>query len=180
MNGGHRCSNYWQGHEKGHQFRLLRKRRRSARLSDSSGEESLLVGDFQCAFNKEAIVIATDQGIRRLLRKVDGLQAHLAKCAQDSGVTAISSYITCYVCLKRCPIFILPCQDVQHAFCQICLKRFHHETGRSESTLFLRACPLGCRFKNGTPWHIRVKSSLAGARVLSLDGWVSQRLRSEV
>lgn len=180
MNGRHRCVNYWHGHEKGHQFCLMRKDRQSPRLSDSSGEEPLLVGDFQGTFDQKAIEIAMDQEIRRLLGKKNGLEAQLAKCAQDSGVTEISSYITCYVCLKRCPIFILPCQYIQHSFCQICLKRFHHETGRSESTLFFRACPLGCRFKDGTPWHIRVKSRWAGARLLSLDGWVSQRLRAEV
>jgi hypothetical protein len=170
MSGRRRCRNYWQGHEKGHQFSASGKQRHSKRLSDTSGEESLLVGDFQCTFDKEAIEIAMHQEIRRLLKKVDGLQAHLAKCAQDSGVTQISSYITCFVCLRRCPIFILPCQDIQHAFCQICLKSFHHETGRSKSTLLLRGCPLGCRFKNGTPWHIRVKSPMAGTRLLSLDG----------
>jgi hypothetical protein len=180
MNGRRRCRNYWQGHEKGHQFSTSGKSMNTQRLSGSSGEESLLVGDFQCTFDKEAIEIAMHQNIRRLVKKVVGLQAHLAKCAHDSGVTRISSYITCFVCLKRCPIFILPCQDVQHAFCQICLERFHHETGRTPSTLFLRECPLGCRFKNGRPWQIRLKSPYAGTRLLSLDGWVPQRLRSEI
>lgn len=174
--GSERCRNYWIGHEKGHQFTgcSLNSDPRTPLRRSGTSIESMRIGDFECSFDQEAVILALYTEIVRLLNEVEDLKAVLARTAQSCTVAQVSSYRTCYGCLKRVPIFILPCRDVQHTFCEGCLTSSRHDTGRNQSTLTLTGCLLGCHFKQGKPWRIRVKSPNAGARLLSLDGYVSQ------
>ena len=158
-----RCENYWVGHEKGHQFFQGNWHRQYP-------VPSLLVGEFQCSFKPEEVILALYAELTRLLREGGEVETAISLVAKASGVTNVSSNRTCFTCLSQCPVFILPCEQVQHTICEDCAMRFSYSTSRSQSTLFLQRCPLGCQFKNGKPWQSRVKPPSAGVRLLSLDG----------
>ena len=163
MVSGHaRCRNYWGGHEKGHQF--FRRRDENGRREGPT----LLVGDFVCTWEPEELI----KSLYADIRKYEGSEIWMAylDTAKRSGVCSVRSNRTCFTCLSECPVFILPCERMQHAICEECAMRFSYDFGRSQATLCLQRCPLGCRFKNGKPWHSRIKPSTAGVRILSLDG----------
>ena len=156
-----RCSNYWVGHEKGHQF--SRQQQDAVRR-----DPSLLVGEFYCTWDPERLIkVLFAQICQQYGREV---AITFPNAAKGSGVRNIRSNWTCFTCLLECPVYILPCEYVQHTICERCAMKFNYNVGRSQATLCLKRCPLGCRFKERKPWHNKVKPSAAGARILSLDG----------
>ena len=158
-NNSKRCRNYYVGHEKGHQFRF----------TDSG--PTLLIGEFQCSFDPEMVIIELYSQINTLLNADDDIEMAISLVAKASSVASVSSNRTCFTCLSQCPVYILPCENVHaHTICEKCALRFTDSEGRSQSTLSLHSCPLGCQFRQGKPWYSRVKAPTAGVRLLSLDG----------
>ena len=161
ISGRTRCRNYWVGHEKGHQF--LR-----SEGSMRNRDPSLLVGEFQCTWDPDTFT-------KHLYAEIDhqegcDIWTSFPVVGKRTGVSSIRSNRTCFTCLSECPVYILPCEHVQHTICQRCAIMFKYSPDRSQATLSLQGCPLGCRFKGGRPWHSRIKPSRAGVRILSLDG----------
>jgi ferredoxin len=156
-----RCRNYWDGHEKGHQFVAPGQ-------TDSEQNTALLVGGFLCTWEPERVMKAIYAEICR--QRSEEIAIIFPKVAESSGVRYVRSNRTCFTCLSECPVYILPCEHVQHTICTTCATRFNHDIGRSQATLCLQRCPLGCNFREGRPWHSRIKPPTAGVRVLSLDG----------
>lgn len=156
-----RCCNYWAGHEKGHQF--LRPGQ-----TNSKPNPALLVGGFLCTWEPERVIKSLYAEICR--QEGREIATTFPNAAKSSGVRCVRSNRTCFTCLSECPVYILPCKDVQHTICTRCATRFNHDIGRSQATLCLQRCPLGCSFKEGRPWHSRIKPPAAGVRILSLDG----------
>ena len=171
-NGALRCRNYYVGHEKGHQFLPYQVGNGSANFMLSRLGQSFLVGQFECSFDPEKAITELYSQITRLMSNEINVETTLSLVAKASGVTSISSNRTCFTCLSNCPVYILPCENVQHTICEGCAIRFTDQRGRSQSTLLLQNCPLGCAFKKGTPWYSRTKAPAAGVRLLSLDGYV--------
>jgi hypothetical protein len=167
-----RCLNYWTGHEKGHQFSRLPHYENDRRPNDLFGGPRLLVGEFQCSFNPEEVLIALYTEIERLRTDGGYLDDTVPLVSKASGVVNVNGNRTCFTCLSECPVYILPCEGKQHSICETCAFRFSSDRGRSQSTLFLKCCPFGCQFRNAKPWQIRLKPRTAGVRMLSLDGCV--------
>lgn len=170
MDGSRRCRNYFIGHEKGHQFSLFDYYLYGEKRSS---EPSLLAGEFQCSFKPDDVLLALYPEITRLLEEVVDMRSTFSQVAKTSGVTSIASNRTCFTCLSRCPVYILPCQSLQHTICEQCAHKFSHDYGQGKSSILLKQCPLGCQFETRKPWLIRVKPPLAGVRLLSLDGQVN-------
>ena len=156
-----RCRNYWVGHEKGHQF---------SRRENGTGRRnpSLLTGEFLCTWDPERLI----KNLYAEICQQEGREIGIAfpDAAKRSGVRSVRSNRSCFTCLSECPVYILPCEHIQHTVCGKCAVRFNYSVGRSQATLCLKRCPLGCRFRDGKPWHNRIKPSTAGVRILSLDG----------
>jgi len=160
-----RCRNYWESHEKCHQF--------SIGVDASSHSQVLADGGHLCSYDGEMYFNRLwEEVIAVVSRTLDGdsvSKRELAEAAQAIGINQIQSHRTCLACLSNCPTNMLPCKDIQHAICEQCLRRY---TGRYESSwAHLRECPLGCQLLI-SPWKIRVKPETAGSRVLALDGYV--------
>jgi hypothetical protein len=74
----------------------------------------------------------------------------------------------CFSCLRELPEHPLPCG---HVLCTRCITS-HGTTGTS-GQVSLEQCPLhSSRQIFPEAWHIRLKPSLAGVRILTLDGYV--------
>lgn len=159
--GQERCVNYWSGHEKGHQF----SRQQNSTLRQTP---SLLVGAFHCDWDPEGLIQSLYAEIRQ--QEDREVETTFPDTAKRSGVRSVRSNWTCFTCLAECPVYILPCEQIQHTICAGCAIKFNHSHARSQATLCLLRCPLGCRFKGERPWHNRLKPATAGARILSLDG----------
>lgn len=161
ISGQDRCRNFWDGHEKGHQF--------SRQESDTSPRHpSLIVGAFQCTWDPEGLIQTL---WAQVCQQEEGEpEVTFPDAAKRSGVRNVRSNRTCFTCLLQCPVYILPCEYVQHTICSDCAVKFNYSHGRSHASLCLTHCPLGCRFKGDRPWHSRIKPPAAGARILSLDG----------
>ena len=156
-----RCRNYWVGHEKGHQFSRPRNHTGRRHLP-------LLTGEFLCTWDPERSIKNLYAEIRRQEGREIGTTFQIA--AKRSRVRSVRSNRSCFTCLSQCPVYILPCEYVQHTICGNCAVLFNYSVGRSQATLCLKSCPLGCRFRDGQPWHGRIKPPTAGVRILSLDG----------
>ena len=179
---GEQCLNYWIGHEKGHQFIRRRRRRRGQEVEQREatakpvgrvgtfGGPRLLVGEFKCSLKPQEILDALYSEIECLRTAGGFVEDTVPLVSKASGVIAINGNRTCFTCLSECPQYILPCAKIQHSICENCAFRFSFDRGRSQCTLFLRSCPLGCQFRNEKPWQIRLKPPTAGVRMLSLDG----------
>jgi hypothetical protein len=187
-NGTIRCSNRWDGHNKGHQFRArtpnsLKSGKTSltvdplpisAYIEDAISIPTLLIGGFKCAVNSQKVLLALHSEIRKILQtsqNTSNRKLAFSQHARAIGVTSIVSNRTCLVCLSNCPVYILPCKNLQHTICESCVERFSSNSPRSSSILSVESCPLGCQFTT-SPWLIRRKPLSAGVRVLTLDGYV--------
>jgi hypothetical protein len=165
-----RCRNYWQGHEKGHQFRGG-AHRIAKPSSDSDSEVDLFAAEFNISLNDESY-------IPRLWKEISALDGYddatikkrLAERARKCGMDKITSQRTCLSCLSNCPTNVLPCSKSgrQHSICESCIRRYAGPSNES-SRASLKQCPLGCG-PFTSPWTIRVKPTTAGPRVLALDG----------
>ena len=155
-----RCQNYWEGHDKGHQFTCSDR--------PSTQANMLRVGEFKCSFEPKSTLDSLYHEIKQILRSGQAIEK-LSLTAQASGVSSISSNRTCFSCLSNSPSYILPCVPLQHSICEECLKRFDTSGQHVGSTASLNHCPLTCRFAF-FPWSIRLKPRAAGVRVLKLDG----------
>ena len=157
---GRRCRNYWEGHEKGHQFQSL-----------AAGEDTLAVGQHESTYDGDKyMALLWDEIHSMSSESLDGNGAakrKLADAAQAVGVNRVESQRTCLSCLSNCPTNTLPCQGVQHSICKACIRRYM--SGHGSSWAHITQCPLGCRL-SVTPWRIREKPERAGSRLLSLDG----------
>jgi hypothetical protein len=106
----------------------------------------------------------------------DGEQLNLrllGKIARRSHVNKVTSNVTCFTCLQHSPRYILPCDsNPQHMFCEYCASMFSSPDSTKE-TLIIRRCPFGCHLADGRAWKIRLKPSMAGARLLALDGYAT-------
>jgi hypothetical protein len=158
-----RCCNYWESHEKGHQF--------SSEVEAPSDEVPLAVGEHKSSYNAELYFNRLGEEVFTIsTRRGDGdisTKRKLAETAQSIDIALLQSQRTCLSCLSNCPTNTLPCVGAQHAICEKCIRRY---TTRSESSwAHLTQCPLGCQLMT-SPWKIRVKPDTAGSRVLALDG----------
>ena len=183
MSGRQRCLNYYVGHEKGHQFAPLTPRLESARSPSpsssyaSTSAPSLLVGEFQCSFEPGKVIEELYSAIIGLLERGDNTETATTLVAEASGVASVSSNRTCYPCLSQCPVYMLPCDGLQHTICEQCAIRFTDTARRSQTTVCLKRCPLSCYFRRGAEWRGRIKPPTAGVRLLSLDGSVTELLQ---
>ena len=155
-----RCQNYWEGHDKGHQFTRDDKPFLQARI--------LIVGEFECSFQLKVTLDLLLTEIRQMLGSGQAVEK-LSITAKESGVSSITSNRTCFSCLSNCPVYILPCVPLQHTICEECVVKFDTGKHQAVSTASLDHCPLACRFAN-SPWSIRLKPEAAGVRILTLDG----------
>jgi len=181
-NSGRRCRNYWQGHDKGHQFHgNHRNRPRPVQLDSLGSDVDIRFDDFRASFDDEGC----RQDLWRELSSLDNgngtdIKAELASRARTCGVNQITSQRTCLSCLSNCPTNVLPCrtpinsrpgsiyQNIQHAICEACVRRYAGPPSESSFALISR-CPLGCELSR-PPWRIRIKPTTAGPRLLALDG----------
>ena len=170
--GAQRCLNYYVGHEKGHQFAPTFKAFRHPRHESSTSvlAASLLVGEFECSFESGKVIEELFKEVSRLIERNDDVEVATTLVAKASGVTSISSNRTCFPCLSQCPIYILPCEGVRHTICEKCAIRFTERRHQTQSSIKLQRCPLGCNFRHGREWQMRVKPRAAGVRLLALDG----------
>jgi hypothetical protein len=134
-----------------------------------NSQESMTIGEFKCTFNPESVLDTLQSEVDRYLRTGDFLNG-LALVATASSVSKINSNRTCFACLSQCPVYILPCEQVQHTICEKCAIGFSSSTQLGNSTLCLESCPLCCHFVNAQPWRTRVRPPTAGVRLLALDG----------
>ena len=172
--GAQRCVNYYVGHEKGHQFATTSNTfawdHRHESLT-SVHAASLLVGEFECSFESGKVIEGLFREVSRLIKRNDDVEVATTLVAKASGVTSISSNRTCFPCLSQCPVYILPCEEgVGHTICEKCAIRFSERGQQTQSSVKLQRCPLGCYFKHGREWQMRVKPRAAGVRLLALDG----------
>lgn len=159
----YRCQNYFDGHEKGHQYFVYTP------TFNNYKTYSQEVGDFDASYVSKNLVRTLNREIEACLQSGD-LREKLRLTAQASGMSSITSHRTCLVCLSRCPTYVLPCKQVQHAVCEECVFKFDGHTGSVENdSIKLSRCPLGCEFTVDV-WKTKFKPAAAGARVLSLDG----------
>ena len=80
--------------------------------------------------------------------------------------THFISHSACFSCLRELPEHPLPCG---HVLCTRCITSY--STAKTPGQISLEECPLhssSSRFPEA--WHIRVKPTLAGVRILTLDG----------
>ena len=161
-----RCRNYWEGHEKGHQFQFIVKEK--AALSD---QDTVAVGQHENSYDGDRYTVLLWDEIHSMASGgLDGgttAKRRLADAAQEAGVSKVQSQRTCLSCLSNCPTNTLPCRGPQHSVCELCIRRYTR--GHESSWAHLTQCPLGCQLST-TPWKIRVKPETAGSRVLALDG----------
>lgn len=79
--------------------------------------------------------------------------------------SSICSHATCFCCLMDVPEHPLPCG---HVFCMACIKAYGKQT---KELVSLSCCPLHtASTKWARPALVRSKPTLAGVRILSLDG----------
>ncbi|WPG99958.1 calcium-independent phospholipase a2-gamma [Acrodontium crateriforme] len=79
--------------------------------------------------------------------------------------SSLCSHATCFCCLMDVPEQPLPCG---HVFCMACIKAYGKQT---KELISLSCCPLHrASTKWARPALIRSKPTLAGVRILSLDG----------
>jgi len=171
--GQRRCKNYWNGHEKGHQFELsnitlLTNSRRSTTSVNS--QDGLQVGNYQSSYDPEAF---TDRLWNEVtaLRNGDHSMEKLASAATSCGVAGLTTQRTCLACLSNTPTNMLPCRPSQHGICENCIRRYN-PTSEEATLIQITSCPLGCSLTKSS-WSIRVKPRTAGARILALDGFVA-------
>lgn len=135
---------------------------------------TLKIGVFENSFKADVAVEALYQEIFKLLDLKPFAQTQeFHQHAMSGKITKIVSNRTCLSCLSNCPVYILPCEkSIQHAVCEMCAEHFSSADAQSSANISLDRCPLGCSFTT-SPWHIRRKPLNAGARILTLDGYVA-------
>jgi len=157
-----RCSNYRDGHDKGHQFHT--------RSSSSHSDGWILEGEFEPTLDPDPVLDTLQSKITQYIDCED--KGELGWLAKESGVDEVTSNTTCFTCLSHSPRYILPCDNkLQHLICEECAIRFSSDF--SQGTLIIDRCPLGCDLADGKPWKIRLKPPTAGARLLALDGYAT-------
>ncbi|KAJ3460552.1 hypothetical protein MRS44_011419 [Fusarium solani] len=161
--GERRCRNYFESHEKGHQFEAF---------GDNSHEpdasvENLVVGVYKSSYDPAAFIDRLWEELSEIRDRAHSI-SRLASAATNCNVTGITTQRTCLACLSNAPTNMLPCTPHEHGICEDCIRRYNPRTGEA-SVIRMNACPLGCLFST-TPWNIRVKPRTAGARILALDG----------
>jgi hypothetical protein len=172
VDSGRRCRNYWEGHEKGHQFSPADEQG----LLDS---DDMAVGVYRSSYNADYYLERLWDEISHLGRQNADreivVRRRLTDQAQRIRLHEMHSQRTCLACLSNCPTNVLPCRNVrnvQHAICEQCIRRYAGPPNES-SWAYLSQCPLGCELdcELGTsPWTVRLKPNTAGARILALDG----------
>lgn len=176
---GSRCCNHWDGHEKGHQFSdslrlgptdIASRGVQSLKTLANTATPTLTVGNFESSVSSDKILSSLYEEISRVLQ-VETSDRKLAfnQTARGSGVADVISNRTCFACLSNCPVYILPCNKIQHTICEACVERFSTIDPNSTAVLALDQCPLGCPLTT-SPWMIRRKPLQAGVRILTLDG----------
>ncbi|KAI1427994.1 hypothetical protein F5Y12DRAFT_791152 [Xylaria sp. FL1777] len=155
-----RCKNYWESHEKGHQFDV------DQGIHRESGD-NLAFGKFESSYKPEAFSERLWKEVTRLRSRRDAID-QLGSAAVSCSVASITGQRTCLACLSNTPTSMLPCLPKQHCICEDCIRRYSRENN-GDSIIRITSCPLGCSLTK-TPWTIRVKPPTAGARILSLDG----------
>lgn len=158
-----RCQNYRDRHSHGHQFTL----------DNASGACRIRAGDFKSEFpdSIELLHKAFIQGLQNSnvlrIRTSMNWGEELLKNAQICGVREIASNKTCFACLSRMPIHVVPCG---HSICDLCTLDLSISLHDDKTLLSLKCCPFGCRWSSGRPFQVRRKPVEAGVRTLSLDG----------
>ncbi|KAK0734363.1 hypothetical protein B0T26DRAFT_67305 [Lasiosphaeria miniovina] len=174
MSGGSRCQNYWESHDKGHQFEVARES--ASRVTVANGEPrapevDLMVGQHECSYGSSVGEFRDLlwQAIRHYGRPRQDVRRRLVSFATQSGLSRLESQRTCLACLSNCPTNVLPCIQRQHAICEDCI-RWHTAPSLSVGCVMtIDSCPLGCQFRE-PPWRVRVKPKEAQSRILVLDG----------
>ncbi|KAF4964163.1 hypothetical protein FSARC_7892 [Fusarium sarcochroum] len=147
VQGKRRCQNYFDGHDKGHQFKS-----RSGSAAKSLNNQGDISGD-RCTWYPDEFARRLREEIARLQKNGQAMQT-LTSLAREIRLTELQSQRTCFT--------------FEHGICQTCLERFARQTNGG-SILVIEKCPLGCALETGT-WSVRIKPKTAAPRVLALDG----------
>lgn len=105
------------------------------------------------------------------MSSADQALSFLTSRAETAGIQAISTQISCMLCLRKCPAVYVPCTG-RHSICESCLRRYDEGKGEYEWQVSISKCPLGCNLMR-SPWGFRIKPVAAQPRILVLDGYVS-------
>lgn len=172
-----RCVNRKSTHDKGHQ--LPNGRVYSGHYESTSSMDALR------SFFQQSIHAALVKSLAKLEKacrdRSDGKSEELvaAELHRDNTIRSyyekfrsshdsIFSHTSCLVCLMYTPEHRLPCG---HVLCTLCLQAF----GKSEQDVLITisSCPMPHRriYWNDR-WSIPIKPTLAGTRILCLDGFV--------
>ena len=174
------CVNFRSGHNpKGHQ---------------NSKGKILAVGDYVSSFTVDVVADEwSDMLVRKLKRMHRSTQESPSSIDTDTTEEEVASTLhhrtmnefynrlgpaehfvshsTCFCCLRELPEHALPCG---HVFCTACVQSYG-STKERKGLINMRSCPMHSHATQcEIPFHIKVKPPLAGVRVLSLDGYVSQ------
>lgn len=162
---GQRCQNYLNLHSDGHQFTVNKyKTADRFRRGDFESGFPKHIGYLQRTFKQS---LESSHVLRA--RSVTYWSKKLQKEASISGVNGLFSNRTCFACLSRIPIHVIPCG---HSICDSCALDECARGGGDETALLLRYCPFGCTWPAGRSFQVRRKPADAGIRILSLDGYV--------
>ncbi|KAK1829692.1 hypothetical protein QBC39DRAFT_125502 [Podospora conica] len=177
---GSRCQNYWESHDKGHQFecapdddqipRKMTLGGSRARQPSRAPKVHLVNGQHECSYGSYAGEFRDALWDAIRIYRGSDIRSRMTKFANQLDLSRLQNQRTCLACLSNCPTNVLPCMQRQHAICEDCIRWY---TGPSESAgcvLSIDSCPLGCQFRVKFPWNIRVKPKEAQSRILVLDG----------
>ncbi len=170
---GRSCCNMREGHIKGHQDR------RGTVIG---------VGMYESSFSSETFIdewcdelFRTSEEIERqmqarMLTAPDAEKSIMAELHLHSmdgfyrsvgGAGNFVSHSACFCCLREISQHPLPCG---HVLCTPCVKDYGSST---ENAVSLAYCPFHPHDQTFVPpWKVHLKPELAGARILSLDGYV--------
>ncbi|KAK3349748.1 acyl transferase/acyl hydrolase/lysophospholipase [Lasiosphaeria hispida] len=180
---GHRCANTRLGHAQGHQDRMGELLQTGPFVSDNFDSQAFLrvietaVHSSMQEIN-QSMAPSGRREWRRYASKVH--QTNLAELRSRDGFPYRTSEgemrnnfaknaTVCYGCFFGRPEYRLPCD---HVICAECVEDFDGtpESDRYPGVFVHDSCAACTATGDAWPYRIRVKPSLAGVRVLSLDG----------
>lgn len=98
----------------------------------------------------------------------ENVMMHFFEHVSQSQPSQFISHSACFSCLFEPPEHPLPCG---HILCTPCLQAYGHS--KSKTLIEISECPLeGLKRPLSLPWKVSLKPTSAGARLLSLDGYV--------
>lgn len=155
----HRCVNFQDGHEKGHQFRNT-----GLGMSIWLFRRPLIkVGDFVGSFDIDRHMRIFGSATQKLLNRPDLVNDH-KNLAVECNIRYLKSNTTCPGCLIKRPPYTFACG---HMLCESCVYRFRNRMISERHVVILDGCPFGCSTEKVV---FKFKPRDAGVRLLALDG----------